>query len=101
MTTAQRSPMLPDAPTVAEGGLPEFEYQDWWGVFAPAATPPIIIDTIYNEMRRILEQPELVAAMLKQGVQARPSTPGEFMAFVRGSIDKARDVATRAGIQPQ
>jgi tripartite-type tricarboxylate transporter receptor subunit TctC len=101
VTTAQRSPLLPDVPTIAEGGLSGFEYQDWWGVFAPAATPHTIIDTINSEMRRILEKPEVVAAMLKQGVQARPSTPGEFIIFVRGSINQARDVANRAGIQPR
>jgi tripartite-type tricarboxylate transporter receptor subunit TctC len=59
VTTAERSPMLKDVPTVAEAGLAGFEYQDWWGMFAPAATPRPIVEKIGREVERVLQLPEI------------------------------------------
>src|SRR5262249_2023749 len=59
VTTAQRSQMLPEVPTVAEAGLTNFEYQDWWGLFAPAATPPAVVDKIGKETGRVLQLAEV------------------------------------------
>ena len=99
VTTAQRSPMLQDVPTVAEAGLPGYEYQDWWGVFAPAATPRAIIDKIGKEIARILELPDVTKQLLSQGAEPRPSTPDEFTRFVRAKVENARQVAAFAGIR--
>jgi tripartite-type tricarboxylate transporter receptor subunit TctC len=99
VTTAQRSPMLQDVPTIAEAGPPGYEYQDWWGVFAPSATPPAIIDKIGKEIARILELPDVTKQLLNQGAEARPSTPDEFTTFVRAKVETARQVATFAGIR--
>jgi hypothetical protein len=55
VTTARRSPMLQQVPTVAETGLRGFDYQDWWGVFAPAGTPPAVVDKIGKEIVRVLQ----------------------------------------------
>jgi len=99
VTTAQRSPMLQDVPTVAEAGLPGYEYQDWWGVFAPAATLRAVIDKISKEIARVLELPDVTNHLRNQGAEARPSTPDEFTSFVRAKIEAARQVAASAGIR--
>ena len=83
VTTAQRSPTLPDVPTVAEAGLPGYEYQDWWGVFAPAATPRAVVDRISKEIARALRLPDVTDQLRIEGAEARPSTPDEFTSFVR------------------
>jgi tripartite-type tricarboxylate transporter receptor subunit TctC len=57
VTTVQRSPLLYEVPTVAEAGVPDYEYQDWWGVFAPALTPAAVISKISNEIGRVLSSP--------------------------------------------
>jgi tripartite-type tricarboxylate transporter receptor subunit TctC len=99
VTTAQRSPTLPDVPTVAEAGLPGYEYQDWWGVFAPAATPRAVVDRISKEIARALKLPDVTDQLQSQGAEARPSTPDEFTSFVRAKIEAVRQVATSAGIR--
>lgn len=101
VTTAQRSRLLQDVPTVAEAGVPGFEYQDWWGMFAPAATPRAVIDKISQEVERILALPDVTGQLLSQGTEARPSTPDEFTRFVRTKIESAREVARLAGIRGQ
>jgi tripartite-type tricarboxylate transporter receptor subunit TctC len=101
VTTAQRSPMLQDVPTIAEAGLPDYEYQDWWGVFAPAATPPPVIDKVGKEIARILKLPDVTKQLLSQGAEARPSTPDEFTRFVRAKVETARQVARSAAIRAE
>ena len=99
VTTAQRSAVLQDVPTLAEAGIQGYEYQDWWGLFAPATTPRAVTDKIAKEVARILEIPEVKGQMLSQGEEARPTTPDEFISFVRGKIETAREVARRAAIR--
>jgi tripartite-type tricarboxylate transporter receptor subunit TctC len=101
VTTVQRSPMLQEVPTVAEAGLPGYEYQDWWGLFAPAATPRPVIDKIGNEIVRILEFPDVTKQLLSQGAEATPSTGEEFTRFVRAKVESARQVAALAGIRAE
>jgi tripartite-type tricarboxylate transporter receptor subunit TctC len=99
VTTAQRTPVLPDVPTVAEAGLPGYEYQDWWGIFAPAKTPRPVIGKISTEIARILELSEIRKQMLNQGAEARSSTPEEFTRFVRDKIESAGKVVKLADIR--
>jgi tripartite-type tricarboxylate transporter receptor subunit TctC len=99
VTTAQRASMLQDVPTIAEAGVTGYEYQDWWGIFAPGATPPAVIDKISKEVARILETSDVRGQLLVQGAEAKTSTPDEFMMFVRARVDAARKVAALAGIR--
>lgn len=101
VTTAQRSTLRPEIPTVAEAGLPGYDYQDWWGVFAPAKTPPAVIDRLAKETARILRLPDVTKQLSSQGAEAAPSSPDEFTRFVRMKIDAARLVASRAGIRTE
>jgi len=99
VTTAHRSPMLKEVSTVAEAGLTGFEYQDWWGVFAPAETTPVIVDKIGREIERVLQFADIQNQLLAQGAEARPSLPSEFANFIRTKIDAARQVAASAKIR--
>jgi len=75
VSTATRSLMLPDVPTVAEAGLPGFDYDGWFGLLAPGATPRAIINKLNAEFARILALPEVREPMLNQGATPRPGTP--------------------------
>jgi len=99
VTTAHRSPMLKEVSTVAEAGLTGFEYQDWWGVFAPARTAPVVVDKIGREIVRVLQFADIQNQLLTQGAEAHPSLPSEFANFVRIKIDGARQVAASAKIR--
>jgi tripartite-type tricarboxylate transporter receptor subunit TctC len=99
VTTGQRSSVLEDVPTIGEAGLPGFEYQDWWGLFAPTGTPPAVVDKISKDVSRVLDLPEVTKQLLAQGAEARSSQPDEFTRFIRSRIEAARQVATTAGIQ--
>jgi len=99
VTTRERSPILEEVPTIAEAGLSRFEYQDWWGMFAPAATPPGVVDKISRGVSGVLGLPEVTKQLLVQGVEARSSQPEEFARFVRSRIEAARQVARAAGIR--
>jgi tripartite-type tricarboxylate transporter receptor subunit TctC len=101
VTTAQRSRMLPDVPTIEEAGLPNYEYQDWWGVFAPTGTPAAVTENIAKLIARTVQLPEIARQLQSKGVEAKPSTPDEFSRFVSGKVEAARQVAKSAGIPPQ
>ena len=101
VTTAQHSPTLPDVPTVAKAGLPGYEYQDWWGVFAPAATPRAVVDRISQEIARALKLPDVTDQLQSQGAEARPSTPDELGERLRTDLVKWAPIMRKAGIQPE
>ena len=99
VTTARRAAILPDIPTVAEAALPGYEFQAWFGVFAPAGTPRNVINQISKEIERIVELPDIKKQFLLQGEEGRPSTPEEFSRFVRDDIEKTRKIVKLAGIR--
>jgi len=99
VSTAQRTPLLPDVPTIAEAALPGYEFQAWFGVFAPARTPRPIVEQISKEIARIVELPDIKKQFVNQGEEGRPSTPEEFTRFVRAEIEKTRKIVKLAGIR--
>jgi tripartite-type tricarboxylate transporter receptor subunit TctC len=101
VTTSRRSTFLPNVPTVGEAGLKGFEAQDWWGVFAPAGTPPAIVEKISKDVAVVLELPEVRAELSKLGVEANPSAPEVFAAFVHQELALARKTAAAAGIKAE
>jgi tripartite-type tricarboxylate transporter receptor subunit TctC len=89
VTSDQRSPLLPDLPTVAETpGLAGFEVSGWHGLFAPAGTSPEIVHQLSKEVARILRTPEMQQQLSGQGVEPVGSTPEEFAAFQRRETEK-------------
>jgi tripartite-type tricarboxylate transporter receptor subunit TctC len=101
VSTAKRSSALPNIPTIAEGGLPGFDYNLWVGMFAPAGTPPEIVNKINADVMRALQTPEVKERLANLGADAMPMSPAEFKAFVRKEIDDSAAVIKTAGIKPQ
>ena len=98
VTTAQRSSLVPELPTVAEGGLPGFETLAWFGLFAPAGTPPGVVSRIRDEVAKIVQQPDIRERIVTLGGEPVGNTPEEFAAIVRGDIAKWKGVAKAANI---
>jgi tripartite-type tricarboxylate transporter receptor subunit TctC len=99
VSTAARSPALPDVPTVAEAGLPGFEFDTWYGLFAPAKTPRPLVLRISNEVSRILNAPEVRERFASRGAVPRASSPEEFDRFVRAEIEKLARIVRAAGVK--
>ena len=98
VTTAKRSVILPELPTVAESGLPGFEADNWYGVVTTMKTPRAVIDRLNAEIGRALHAPDVKQLLLTQGLEVRTSTPQEFGAYIRSEFDKWAKVIKDAGI---
>lgn len=88
VTSAQRSPALPDVPTVNEQGFRDFDDLTWIGFFAPAGTPPELVNRINAEINRIVELPDVKDKLAQNGLSSRPNTPAEFAEFIRAEVPK-------------
>ncbi len=96
--SAKRSADLPDLPTVAESGVPGFEYVIWYGLLAPAKTPKEIIEKLNTEVVRILKDPETVRELASRGAEASPTTPEAFAQYLREDQERWKKVVKTAGI---
>ena len=101
VSTSKRSSALPNVPTIAEAALPGFDYNLWVGVFAPAGTPPDVVDKINKDVDRALQTVEIKDRLATLGAEAMPMTPGEFRKFVQTEIDDSAKVIKAAGIKAQ
>ena len=100
MTGLQRSPLLPDAPTVAEA-LPGFESVVWHGMVVPAKTPPAIINRLAQEIVKITKQPDFRERLNSQGLDVIGSTPEEFSTLIKSEIGMFAKLVKQIGYQPQ
>ncbi len=98
VTAAHRSPLLPEVPTAAEAGLPDFEVSSWQAVMAPAATSASLCDRIAAEITAILREPSVAEALQAGGYTVAGGTPAEYAAFQRTEIARWRRVAQAANI---
>jgi tripartite-type tricarboxylate transporter receptor subunit TctC len=98
---AKRSLVLPNVPTVQEAGVPGFEVVAWNGLYAPAGTPQIVIDTLNAALHTVLADPELKRRALALGIDVHASTPAELDARMRSDIAKWGAVIARAHIPRQ
>lgn len=96
---AARSPILPDLPTIAEAGVPNYVASDWWGILAPAGTPAPIIDKMNQALHDVLAREDIRAALVKVGATAKSSTPEELRQHVINEIAKWNAVREKAGIE--
>jgi tripartite-type tricarboxylate transporter receptor subunit TctC len=101
VSTASRSPALPEVPTVAEAGLPGFEFDTWYGLFAPAKTPRAVVSVLAKEVAHILELPETRERFAVRGAVPKPSTPEQFERFVRAEVEKLGNVVRAAGLRQE
>ena len=97
VTSAQRAPALPDVPTIAESGLPGFEATAWFGVVAPAGTPPAVIARINRDLNQWLQTPDAREKLLAQGAVAEGDTPQQFAAYIRAETEKWARVVKASG----
>jgi tripartite-type tricarboxylate transporter receptor subunit TctC len=98
---AKRSPELPDIPTIAEAGVPDFDVTSWNALYAPAGTPAAIVDKLNGALRDVLADPELKKRALDLGIDAEASKPGEIDARMRSDIEKWGKVIESAQIPKQ
>jgi len=98
VTTAQRSALVPDIPTLAESGLPGFETVAWFGLFAPAGTPKPILDKLQAEVARIVREPEIRERMTALGGEPVGNSPEAFAAIVKGDVAKWKKVVKDANV---
>jgi tripartite-type tricarboxylate transporter receptor subunit TctC len=97
VTGTKRMPQLPDVPTFAEAGLPEFAYDAWFGIFAPAATPKPIVAKVSADVAEALAQPDMKARFAPQGVELVSSPPERFDAVLRSDTDRFGKLYAKTG----
>jgi len=100
VTSAKRSPALPDVPTVAESGLPGFEASSWFAIFAPAKTPPEIVHKLNGAIRHALTVPAVANVVQRNGYEPDGRTAAETAEFFRREVELAGEAVRAAGIQP-
>ena len=99
VSSAQRDPVLPDVPTLAEQGATGFEALVWWGVFAPAKTPAEIIARVHRELSLVLSEPTVRDRLAGQGMHLKLSRPDELAAFLDNQIERWGQVIKAFGIR--
>ena len=97
VSTAKRSAMFPNVPTVAEAGVPGFDYDQWYGILVSAKTPRPVVNTLNKEIVRILNLPDIRERMQTQGATPTPTTPEAFDAFIREEVKRFAKVLIAAG----
>jgi tripartite-type tricarboxylate transporter receptor subunit TctC len=101
VSTSSRAPALPDVPTVAEAALAGFEFDTWYGIFAPAKTPAPILAQLSREVARVLALSDVRERFAVRGAVPRPSSPEQFDKFVRAEMVKLGKLIKDAGVQAQ
>ncbi|HET7160605.1 MAG TPA: tripartite tricarboxylate transporter substrate-binding protein, partial [Burkholderiales bacterium] len=101
VTTSNRSKLTPELPTVAEAGLPGFEANNWYGIVVPAKTPRPIIDRLNKEFVAVLNAPDVKEVLFRQGLDAAPSTPEAFGAYIQSETVKWAKVIKASGAKPE
>ncbi|MBK4738529.1 Bug family tripartite tricarboxylate transporter substrate binding protein [Noviherbaspirillum pedocola] len=98
VTTAKRSAVAPELPTIAEGGVPGFEFASWFGLVMPGATPPDIVARVGSEVSAVLKDPKVREQLLAAGAEPEPGTPEEMRNTVRKEIQDTRALIKAASI---
>ena len=101
VTSAQRTPQMPNVPTVAESGFPGYEVQSWYGVCAPSGVPVAILDKLNADFHNVLRIPEIQQRLTDLGIDIAPTTRDEFDQFIRAEIVRWAQVIKDAGIAQQ
>jgi tripartite-type tricarboxylate transporter receptor subunit TctC len=101
ITSLKRSALLPEVPTLSDAGVPGYEYETWYGVFAPAGTPAAVVSTLNKAINQSLASPEMQASMTRQGIDPVSGTSQQFAALVRREVSKWTRVIREAGIKPE
>jgi tripartite-type tricarboxylate transporter receptor subunit TctC len=98
VTSKTRSAFLPDVPTVSELGVPGYDVDQWFGILAPANTPPEIVQKLNAEIAKAIAKPEVRASLTQLGFATTTSTPAEFQKLVTSDIDRWQKFATKINL---
>jgi len=101
VTTAQRSPALPDVPTIAEAGVPGYEATSWFGLLAPAGTPAPVVTKLNAAILKALADPDVKKKLLEQGAEPAGETPAQFAAFIASETVKWGKIVKQSGATAQ
>jgi tripartite-type tricarboxylate transporter receptor subunit TctC len=99
VSTAKRSPIAPEIPTIAESGLPGFDSSLWYGVVAPAKTPPEILQQLSTEIAAVMKRPDIQERLRAFGAQPAESDPASFAAFLKAEAQTWGDIVRATGIK--
>jgi len=100
-TLDKRSHMLPDVPTIAEAGMPQFSITSWAGLFGPARMPREVVQRLNKEFGAAMSRPDVQAAMEKAAFALNPSSPEQLAAFVKEQMESYRRILRAAGVEPE
>lgn len=95
--SGKRSPAMPDVPTIAEGGLPGFDVEPWFGIVAPAGTPDAIVQRLNAEIAKVMQKPEVKEKLTAVGAVPSLSSPQEFARFIDSEVTRWADVVKASG----
>jgi tripartite-type tricarboxylate transporter receptor subunit TctC len=98
---AQRSPVLPDVPTIKESGVPSYEAVNWWGIVAPAGTPQPIIDKLHAALTSVQDMPEVQKQFANEGAAVVKMSTPEFAQFMVKEMNKWERVVKEGGIKAE
>ena len=98
VTSARRTPLLPDVPTLEEAGIPGFDLSSWWGIVGPAGMPATIVNALNTEIGKMLTSPELSTILANEGAEAATMTPQAFGDMMRSETERWIKVAREANI---
>ena len=101
VTSAKRTAVLPDVPTMQEAGVPGFDVSSWQAIYAPANTPPAVVDKLNKTIAEIVAKPEVAAKMQGLGLAYTPNTPAEFTAFQTAEQAKWAKIIADGKLKPQ
>jgi len=99
VSSLERSPALPDVPTIASAGFPGFEAKEWYGLVAPAGTPSPIVARLNREIVRVMHLPDISARIVDQGSEIVASSPEEFGAFIKSELAKWTKIVRETGMR--
>ncbi|WP_256856743.1 tripartite tricarboxylate transporter substrate binding protein [Variovorax sp. KK3] len=97
VTTTQRSPLMPNVPTLAESGLPNYNFDGWMALVGPAGLPRPVLDKLNSELKTVLALPEVQESLTKMAVLVKPDTPEQATVFFKNELQKHTDLAKRGG----
>jgi tripartite-type tricarboxylate transporter receptor subunit TctC len=101
VTTAKRSALMPELPTLSEAGLTGFDANNWYGLVVPARTPRAIIDRLNAEVTKILNMPDVKTTLFNQGLDPAPGTPEQFGAYIKAERIKWAKVIKESGAKAE
>ncbi|KWR77184.1 Bug family tripartite tricarboxylate transporter substrate binding protein [Cupriavidus sp. IDO] len=101
VTTSERVSTLPEVPTTAEAGMKDFEVSSMFGIVAPAGTPAPVINRLSADLKKILDEPDVKATLLKQGAIATWTTPAQTGARIKAEVTRWNTVIREAGVKPE